>query len=416
MHKNNQNINPSNAKDLKKSLLRLFKDLNEYKKIVVFAIILASISTVLTIFCPQKIADLTDEIRKGLVINQTALNELSSKIKTNYENNVLEDIKINNNIITIKEQQEFISIFNSGNIDSNNFYQKYEELPSSIKEAIKPQMDMSKIKIICIFLLVLYLISALFNYLEAYIMTVVSNKHAKKLRSKLNSKINVLPLKYFDNNAYGDILSRITNDVDTIASSFNNSLATLVTSIVMLVGITFMMFKTNYIMALTAILSSIIGFVFIFVVMGKSQKYFDLRQKELGRLNGHIEEIYSGVNVVKSYNAIESVRNEFNKYNKNVYVANKKSEFLSGMMHPFMEFIGNFGYLSVCIVGAILTKNNIITFGTIIAFIVLSLNALKSIFANTSVTSWIISGLRKSGLSIPYFSIASLYAGSSISK
>ena len=369
MHKNNQNINPSNAKDLKKSLLRLFKDLNEYKKIVVFAIILASISTVLTIFCPQKIADLTDEIRKGLVINQTALNELSTKIKTNYENNVLEDIKINNNIITIKEQQEFISIFNSGNIDSNNFYQKYEELPSSIKEAIKPQMDMSKIKIICIFLLVLYLISALFNYLESYIMTVVSNKHAKKLRSKLNSKINVLPLKYFDNNAYGDILSRITNDVDTIASSFNNSLSTLVTSIVMLVGITFMMFKTNYIMALTAILSSIIGFVFIFIVMGKSQKYFDLRQKELGRLNGHIEEIYSGVNVVKSYNAIESVRNEFNKYNKNVYVANKKSEFLSGMMHPFMEFIGNFGYLSVCIVGAILTKNNIITFGTIIAFI-----------------------------------------------
>lgn len=369
MHKNNQNINPSNAKDFKKSLLRLFKDLNEYKKIVIFAIILASVSTVLTIFCPQKIADLTDEIRKGLVINQTALNELSSKIKTNYENNVLEDIKINNNIITVKEQQEFISIFNSGNMDTNNFYQKYEELPCSIKEAIKPQMDMSKIKIICIFLLVLYLISALFNYLESYIMTVVSNKHAKKLRSKLNSKINVLPLKYFDNNAYGDILSRITNDVDTIASSFNNSLSTLVTSIVMLVGITFMMFKTNYIMALTAILSSIIGFVFIFIVMGKSQKYFDLRQKELGRLNGHIEEIYSGVNVVKSYNAIESVRNEFNKYNKNVYVANKKSEFLSGMMHPFMEFIGNFGYLSVCIVGAILTKNNIITFGTIIAFI-----------------------------------------------
>ena len=369
MHKNNQNINPSNAKDLKKSLLRLFKDLNEYKKIVVFAIILASISTVLTIFCPQKIADLTDEIRKGLVINQTALIDLSTKIKTNYENNVLEDINIDDNIITIKEQQEFISIFNSDNIDSNNFYQKYEELPSSIKEAIKPQMDMSKIKIICLFLLVLYLISALFNYLESYIMTVVSNKHAKKLRSKLNSKINVLPLKYFDNNAYGDILSRITNDVDTIASSFNNSLSTLVTSIVMLVGITFMMFKTNYIMALTAILSSIIGFVFIFIVMGKSQKYFDLRQKELGRLNGHIEEIYSGVNVVKSYNAIESVRNEFNEYNKNVYVANKKSEFLSGMMHPFMEFIGNFGYLSVCIVGAILTKNNIITFGTIIAFI-----------------------------------------------
>ena len=369
MHKNNQNINPSNAKDLKKSLLRLFKDLNEYKKIVIFAIVLASISTVLTIFCPQKIADLTDEIRKGLVINQTALNELSAKIKTNYENNVLEDIRIDDNIITMKEQQEFISIFNSGNIDSNNFYQKYEELPSSIKEVIKPQMDMSKIKIICLFLLVLYLISALFNYLESYIMTVVSNNHAKKLRSKLNSKINVLPLKYFDNNAYGDILSRITNDVDTIASSFNNSLSTLVTSIVMLVGITFMMFKTNYIMALTAILSSIIGFLFIFFIMGKSQKYFDLRQKELGRLNGHIEEIYSGVNVVKSYNAIESVRNEFNEYNKNVYVANKKSEFLSGMMHPFMEFIGNFGYLSVCIVGAILTKNNIITFGTIIAFI-----------------------------------------------
>lgn len=371
MH-NKRRINNSNDKpqNVLKTLLRLLKELKPFKTIIIISIIVSVLSTILTIFCPNKIADLTDEIRKGLTVDTTTLKEIVSKVTYNLENNIIEDINVNNQTITIKEQTEFIQIIS--NIDQNNtteFYQNYELLPESIKEAIKPQMDLNTIKNIVILLASLYVISAIFNYIESYIMTIVSNKYANSLRSKINSKINKLPLSYFDKTQYGDVLSRVTNDVDTISSSLNNSLSTLISAIVLLIGITFMMFKTNYMMALAAILSSIIGFALMMIIMGKSQKYFDLRQEELGNLNGHIEEVYSGLNIVKTYNGEEEVTEKFEKFNKKVYTANLKSEFLSGLMHPLMNFIGNLGYVSVCVLGAILTNKEIITFGTIIAFI-----------------------------------------------
>ena len=200
-------------------------------------------------------------------------------------------------------------------------------------------------------------------------MTDVANKFAKTLRSRISVKINQLPLKYFDRNSIGDVLSRVTNDIDTIAQSMNMSLATLVSSVTLFVGTIIMMFYTNWIMALTAILSSLIGFILMFLILGRSQKYFVARQVELGRLNGHIEEIYSGLNVVKVYNGKKEANRKFDKFNKKVYDANRKSQFLSGLMQPIMNFIGNFGYLAVCIVGAILTMNDMITFGVIVAFI-----------------------------------------------
>lgn len=373
MHNKRRINNSSNDKpqNVLKTLLRLLKELKPFKTIIIISIIVSVLSTILTIFCPNKIADLTDEIRKGLTVDTTTLKEIVSKVTyNNLENNIIEDINVNNQTITIKEQTEFIQIIS--NIDQNNtteFYQSYELLPESIKEAIKPQMDLNTIKNIVILLASLYIISAIFNYIESYIMTIVSNKYANSLRSKINSKINKLPLSYFDKTQYGDVLSRVTNDVDTISSSLNNSLSTLISAIVLLIGITFMMFKTNYMMALAAILSSIIGFALMMIIMGKSQKYFDLRQEELGNLNGHIEEVYSGLNIVKTYNGEEEVTEKFDKFNKKVYTANLKSEFLSGLMHPLMNFIGNLGYVSVCVLGAILTNKEIITFGTIIAFI-----------------------------------------------
>ena len=246
---------------------------------------------------------------------------------------------------------------------------KLSELTDKISEGLFGTMDMSAITGIAIFLSGMYIISALFIFLEAIFMTDVANKFAQDLRRKISIKINKLPLKYFDKNSVGDILSRVTNDIDTIAQTMNESLGTLVSSVVLFVGTIIMMFYTNWIMALTAIGSSLIGFVFMFLILGKSQKYFVARQEELGKLNGHIEEIYSGLNIVKVYNGKKQSDNKFNELNKKVYDANRKSQFLSGIMHPMMHFIGNLGYVAVCVVGALLTMNNVISFGVIVAFI-----------------------------------------------
>ena len=253
--------------------------------------------------------------------------------------------------------------------DVKKIYSKVDELPKSIKTILSPKMNMDKIKSISLFLVILYVLSALFTFIQFILMTDVANKFAKKLRSNISKKINKLPLKYFDKNLSGDILSRVTNDVDTIAQSMNQSLASLVSSVTLFIGSIIMMFYTNYIMALTAILSSLIGFVFMIKILSKSQKYFTARQVELGKLNGHIEEIYSGLNVVKVYNGKNESDKKFDELNKSVYECNRKSQFLSGLMMPIMNFIGNFGYVAVCIVGALLVSKDMITFGVIIAFI-----------------------------------------------
>ena len=234
---------------------------------------------------------------------------------------------------------------------------KLSELTDIITEGLLTGIDLKAVANISLFLLILYLFSALFNFISGFIMATVANKFARELREKISKKINKLPLKYFDEHSYGDILSRVTNDVDTIGQSMNQSLASLIGAITLFIGTVIMMFVTNWVMALTAIISSLIGFIFMFAIMARSQKYFTLRQTELGELNDHIEEIYSSLNVVKAYNAKESASEEFNKLDESVYNANLKSQFLSGLMQPIMSFIGNFGYLAVCIVGAILAIN-----------------------------------------------------------
>lgn len=245
---------------------------------------------------------------------------------------------------------------------------KLSGLTDEITKGLMTGMNFDAIKSISIFLVCIYGLSGIFNYIQGFIMATVANRFAQSLRTQISHKINKLPLRYYDTHSYGDILSRVTNDVDTIATSLNQSLGTLVGATTLFIGSIIMMFYTNWILALTGILSSLIGFVFMFIILSKSQKYFNARQVELGNLNGHIEEIYSNHNVVKAYNGEKEASSKFDELNKRVYECNRKSQFLSGLMQPIMNFIGNFSYVAVCVVGAILTINGHITFGVIVAF------------------------------------------------
>lgn len=367
MHNNKENSKP---KDLKKSLSRLIKELSKYKLLIIISLILAVFGSILSIISPNKLSSLTDEITNGLMINKENFTSLNEQIYFNYTNNDLKEIEIDNIKISINDQLEYLNIAKDIKQDDvNDLYSKLDLMPESIKNLVKPKMNLNKIKDISIFLTVLYILSALFTYIESISMTVVANKFAKALREKISIKINKLPLKYFDKNKVGDVLSRVTNDVDTVSQSLNNSLASFVSALTLFIGTIIMMFVTNTLMAITAIVSSLFGFIFMFIVLSKSQKYFIERQKELGNLNANIEEIYSNVSVVKSYNAKEETRDGFNKINEKLFNTTRKSGFLSGLMPPMMMFIGNFGYVCVCIVGALLVINNKISFGVIIAFI-----------------------------------------------
>lgn len=368
MHnENNKNLKPKN---LKKSLSRLIKELNKYKILIIISLLLAVVGSILSIITPNKLSKLTDEITNGLIINKDNFKTLNEQIYFNYTNNNLKEIEIDNIKISINDQLEYLNIAKDIKQDDiSDLYKKLDLMPETIKELVKPKMNLDKIKVISIFLAIIYILSALFTYIESISMTVVANKFAKNLREKISIKINKLPLKYFDKNKIGDVLSRVTNDVDTVSQTLNNSLASFVSALTLFIGTIIMMFVTNSLMAITAIISSLFGFIFMFIVLSKSQKYFIERQKELGNLNANIEEIYSNIAVVKKYNAKEETRANFNKINDKLFNSTRKSSFLSGLMPPMMMFVGNFGYVCVCIVGALLVINNKISFGVIVAFI-----------------------------------------------
>ena len=359
------------AKDFKGAMKRLFSELKPFKILIFIAIVLAILGSIMSIIAPNKLSDLTDKISEGLVVNKDNMQILAEKVQQNFMTQNMQEIEIDGTKISIEDQTKFMEIMSSmdENSSATDLYSKLDEMPESIKTAVEPKMDMDGVKKIAIILASLYIASALFTFIQSIAMTDVANKFAKSLRSRISHKINKLPLRYYDKHLIGDILSRVTNDIDTIAQSMNQSLATLVSSTVLFLGTIVMMFYTNWIMALTAIGASLIGFIFMFGILGKSQKYFVARQVELGKLNGHIEEVYSGLNVVKAYNGGKLANEKFDVLNKNVYEANRKSQFLSGLMQPLMNFIGNFGYVAVCIVGAILTMKNMISFGVIVAFI-----------------------------------------------
>ncbi len=300
MRQNQMNNIPENAASTKHGLLRLASFCKRYAAAIIIALVCAVGGTVFTVIGPDKLSDLTNLIRDGLM----------------------------------------------------------------------GTVDMDAILQICITLVIFYGTSALLSYIQGLIMTWVTQRASNSMRDSISVKINKLPIGYFNHTSIGDILSRVTNDVDTIGETMQRSIVQLVSAIALLIGSMIMMFKTNWIMAVTAMAASLFGFLFMLIVMKRSQKYFTARQEWLGNMNGHIEEAYSGHKIIKVYNAQESMSKTFHDLNRKLYESEWKSQFLSGLMMPIMNFIGNFGYVAVCVVGAALALNNVISFGVIVAFII----------------------------------------------
>ena len=246
---------------------------------------------------------------------------------------------------------------------------KLSELTDIVTAGIVTGIDMDAVRTIGFTLVGFYGLSGLLSLVQGLIMAEVTQRISQKLRQDLSQKINKLPIAYFDNNTTGDILSRMTNDIDTIAQSLNQSISTLVTATTMLVGSLIMMLTTNLIMTATAVLATLIGIGLMMLIMSQSQKYFSRQQNDLGAINGHIEEIYTNQTIVKVYNGEDDARQSFIQINKNLQTSGFRAQSLSGLMMPIMTFIGNFGYVAVCIVGAMLAFNGSISFGVIVAFI-----------------------------------------------
>ena len=361
------------SKDFKGSIKKIFLSLRPFKVAIIISLILAMASAIISLITPNKLSDLTNIMTDGLKPNMTEENILSI---------------MNDENISLEDRTKFYEFLESSkSLEQNDILIKMDQLPDSIKEKIEPKIDIDSITRLSIVLAVLFIISSIFSYIQQIIMAKVSNKYAKELRTNIINKIEKLPLKYFDHNETGDVLSRVTNDVDTVSMNLNQSLSQLVSSLTLFLGSIIMMFYTNWIMAITGIVSSFIGFGFMFIILGKSEKYFVIRQEELGDLNGYIEEMYSGHNVIVSYNAIEEVNDKFDELNNKLYDSSKNSQFLSGIMQPMMGFVGNLGYVMVCVVGALLVINGKTSFGTIVAFMVyirLFTNPLTQIAQSTT--------------------------------
>ena len=296
-------------KKFKKTLKEMARYLKPYFPLILIAVVASVIATILQIIGPDKLKLITDEITKGL--------------------------------------------------------------PKMVKgKPVMAAVDMDNVKSITMMLVIFYGSSLLLNLLQRFIMADVTQKISKSFREKIANKVNKLPFSYFDNTTFGDILSRVTNDVDTISQSLNQSVGSLLTSVVMLVGTVVMMIYNSGILTVTTILSSLVGFVVIIIIMKKSQKHFKAQQENLGDINGQIEEVYTGHNVIKAYNAGEMMIDEFEETNTKLYTSAWKSQFLSGLMMPVMQFAGNFSYVMVCIVGGALAINGKISFGVIVAFMI----------------------------------------------
>ena len=298
---------PEKAKDFKGAWGKLIKYCKRYRVAVIIALITAAISTAFQIIGPDKIKEMTSEIVKGLP-------------------QIIDGVPVLNAI------------------------------------------DLAAVTRVAVTLLCFYALAAVLSFVENFIMATMSARISNNMRTDIAVKINRLPLRYFDGSSHGDIISRVTNDVDTIGQTLNQSLDMLVRALTMFVGSTIMMFTTNSLMALTAIGASLIGFVFMVLILVKSQKHFKAQQQGLGDINGHIEEIYSGHNVVKAYNGGKNASKVFEDINETLYESGWKSQFMSGLMMPLMTFVGNFGYVAVCVVGAALAMGGRIGFEVIVAF------------------------------------------------
>ncbi|MCL1832547.1 MAG: ABC transporter ATP-binding protein/permease [Oscillospiraceae bacterium] len=297
------------AKDFKGTWGKLIRYCRKYVPYVLLALVMAAVGTVLQIIGPDKLKDMTNEIMRGLP-----------------------------------------EIING--------------------QPVVGAIDFAAITQIGMILVIFYASAAILGFVESFIMATITARISQSMRTSVSKKINKIPLKYFDKTTHGDVISRVTNDVDTIGQTLNQSIDGLVRAIAMFGGSLIMMFYNSAILALVAIGATLIGFGLMAIIMKKSQKHFTVQQQGLGDINGYIEEIYSGHNIVKAYNGGKKAKSAFEKYNEVLFDSGWKSQFLSGLMMPLMHFIGNFGYVAVCVVGAILAMNGTITFGVIVAFMI----------------------------------------------
>ena len=357
-------------KNLKLALTKLMSYCKKELAVIIFALILAVAGAVLTIAGPNQISKITDYIYDGLTGGVTT-DEIAADIQQQIASGTI-------NIMDYLPEGVDPRTVDLSKLDLTD---RDDPMVAALLENIRLSddfaashkdggIDLSGITSVCILLLSIYLISALCTFLQNFIMATETQKISRRMRSDIDCKINRLPLKYFSSNAYGDVLSRVTNDVDTIGQGLSNSAASMVSAAAQLIGYVIMMFWTNGIMAATTIITTLLGIASMAMIMKRSQHYFKERQASLGNLNGYIEEIYSGHDVIRISHAEESVKQKFDGMNRAVKRANFKSQFLSGLMQPIMNFVGNLGYVAVCVVGAVLVINNTISFGIITAFLI----------------------------------------------
>ncbi len=388
----------SKPKNFKASIKKLFSSLKPYTFIIIISIILIILSTVCTLIGPNRLSEVTDVIEQGLSVNLDLTNEqyntlmndkqltitseqgefnltfedYSDDITSNDEITITFTANVGGNDVEISASERLDVIKENGyvNFDNRNIGISYQNDTLSIWLNTEAKVDIEKIFKICITLVILYIVAYFANFFQGFIMATVNQKVSQDMRGAISKKINRIPLKYYDTTSYGDILSRITNDVDTIGQTLNNSISTLIGAGALFIGSLIMMFVTNWIMALSGIVATLIGFILMNVIIKKSQKYFIMQQNVLGQANGYVEEAYSGQEIIKAYNAEDEVQLSFEKINQKLYVSAWKSQFFSGLMQPLMSFIGNFGYVVVCVVGAVLVHYGYINFSVIVAIMI----------------------------------------------
>lgn len=296
---------------------------------------------------------------------QQALGQLPESVTTA----LYTDLQIDGVTITGADQSAMMTLLSGMDSDDTDaILAALDQLPDSVYGLIKPTIDMERILQIGLLLVTFYLLSYILSTTQGFLMATVTQRVSKQMRSDISRKINRLPMWFYNRTTTGDVLSRVTNDVDTIGQSLNQSIGTLVSAVVLFLGSLIMMLVTNVWMTVTAVLASVLGFSIMLAITSRSQKYFIRQQQNLGDLNGHIEEIYAGHTVVKAYNGEAEAEQTFDQMNQKLCESNFKAQCLSGMMMPVMNFIGNLGYVAVCVVGGAMALNGKITFGVIVAF------------------------------------------------
>lgn len=395
---------------------KLLRYCRRYVPAVAVALVCAMVGTVLTLLGPNMLSDITDAVQNGIAPDTEALERVVQTVTENIEANagararlqaggpgeaagdaagsgldaggaaapslddlpampaeartaLLSDVEVDGVVITAADQKKLLDIFEHLDMnDTEAAMAALDDLPTSVKGLVEPGIDMGFVCRVALTLVSFYVASYLLTVLQGWIMTTVTQRIGQSMRADISAKINRLPMSYFNTVPKGDILSRITNDVDMLGQSLNQSVGTLLSAVVLFAGSLFMMVTTNGWMTLAAVGASLLGFALMMGIMGRSQKYFLRQQSALGALSGHIEESYTGHSVIAAYNAEDRVRAEFDRMNGELVDAGFRAQCLSGLMMPIMMFIGNFGYVAVCVVGGALALDGLIGFGVIVAF------------------------------------------------